>query len=460
MVHVSEKISVVVPCFNEGPQIQKSLSEICEYLSSLAPDHEVIAVDDGSTDDTLGEIQLAASLHATIRPIHYRENSGKGHAMREGFQYASGRYVIFLDADLDLHPRQLTRFFETMEQEKADVVIGSKRHPQSRVDYPKRRVLVSRIYSFFLKWLFNLPLRDTQTGLKLFKYEVLEKTFPKIVCKRFAFDVEVLANAHRLGYRIVEAPIELNFSRILRRGRMTLADLWNTGWDTLAIFYRMRLLHYYDRIHWAPRQFPPVSIIIVAHGDEEGLRGCVESCLNQEYPAEMEVLLVTHGRVEFPAHPRLTIIESSQSNRITMRDLGRAHARHDVLSFLDAPLVPVRNWLARAVRNLGDPEIAAVSGPRLASPGVDVRFQQGWRLAAALLGRSSLRYRYISKSSRNNSSCAIDHLIVRKSVLNEVVRDFKPDVVLRDGMIGWVITKHRKQIIAYDPEVIVYRSKQ
>lgn len=91
-----------------------------------------------------------------------------------------------------------------------------------------------------------MPLRDTQTGLKVFKAKVLRDVFPKIVVKKFAFDLEILANAQRLGYKITEAPIVLKQNR--QYGRIGLGAMWQTGWDTLAIFYRMHFLKYYDKV--------------------------------------------------------------------------------------------------------------------------------------------------------------------------------------------------------------------
>jgi hypothetical protein len=94
--------------------------------------------------------------------------------------------------------------------------------------------------------MFGLPVRDTQTGLKLFKREVLDKIFPEIVVKAFAFDLEILANAHRLGYKIAEAPVHIDSKREF--GRIGIKEIFETWVDTLAIFYRMYILRYYDSI--------------------------------------------------------------------------------------------------------------------------------------------------------------------------------------------------------------------
>ena len=98
-------------------------------------------------------------------------------------------------------------------------------------------------------------MRDTQTGLKVFKAEVLRRVFPKVLVKRFAADIEVLALAHSLGYRIREAPVSLHFQRSF--GRIMMHDAFPIFQDTLAIFYRLKILHYYDSIseEWpAPQQ--------------------------------------------------------------------------------------------------------------------------------------------------------------------------------------------------------------
>jgi hypothetical protein len=132
-----------------------------------------------------------------------------------------------------------------MSETNADVVIGSKRHPLSKINYPVKRKLYSALYFGLIRLLFGLPLRDTQTGIKIFRREVVEHVFPRLLSKRFAFDIEVLANAHRLGFRVVESPVTLTFTRAF--GRIGVRDVYYVVRDTLAIFYRMHILRYYDR---------------------------------------------------------------------------------------------------------------------------------------------------------------------------------------------------------------------
>lgn len=242
----SRKLSVVMPAYNEAVHIVKNLLETVQTLSDAGYDFEVIVVDDGSPDKTYLEAAKVLSSHPElIRVVRYDVNQGKGNALMTGSYYARGDVVVFLDADMDLHPVQLPAFLERLDAQQADVVIGSKRHPESKVNYPFHRRIYSFGYYTMIRLMFGLPIRDTQTGFKVFKREVLQRVFPRILAKRFAFDIEVLANAHRLGYRIVDAPVTLRFQRAF--GRIALRDIRNIIIDTFAIFYRMRVLKYYDR---------------------------------------------------------------------------------------------------------------------------------------------------------------------------------------------------------------------
>lgn len=246
------KISVIMPAYNEARHIVQNLLEVVETLAGFNYDFEVIVVDDGSPDKTYLEAAKLLSTHPErVRVVHYDENRGKGNALICGTSFAKGDYVVFLDADMDLHPSQLPVLFQIMDEQCADVVIGSKLHRASVVNYPRHRRAASWVYYGVIKILFGLPVKDTQTGLKVFKREALARIFPHILVKRFAFDIEVLANAHRLGYKIVDAPITLEFQRG-HFGRIKPRDIYWVMLDTAAIFYRMHVLKYYDRVQTAP----------------------------------------------------------------------------------------------------------------------------------------------------------------------------------------------------------------
>lgn len=242
--HCNSDISIIIPAYNEGIRIFDTIAETSKTMSDLGLSHQIVVVDDGSSDDTHKNAKVASEQFDNIKVVRYENNGGKGNAIKYGFDYVKGDLVAFLDADLDLHPRQIGRFLEYLEQYDADVVIGSKRHPLSKLNYPLQRRFLSTSYSILIKMLFNLSVTDTQTGLKLFKYQVLKEIFPKILVKRYAFDLEVLVNSHHRGYKIVEAPITLNFQR--KFGRVGFGDVKPIAIDTAAIFYRLKILKYYD----------------------------------------------------------------------------------------------------------------------------------------------------------------------------------------------------------------------
>jgi glycosyltransferase involved in cell wall biosynthesis len=243
---MNEKISVVIPAYNESTHIAGNLRTVAATVASFAEDFELLLIDDGSIDETWRRATESANNgRGAIRVLRYANNMGKGYALALGARHCTGQYTVFLDADLDLHPHQLPRFFDIMRRSGADAVVGSKWHPSSKVSYPWWRRLLSRGYYQFVHLLFGLPVRDTQTGIKLFRSSALAKVVPRLLAKRFAFDVELLAVMHRMGYSIAEAPVELQFQRALPRLR--LMDAWYVFVDTLAIFYRLHLRRYYDR---------------------------------------------------------------------------------------------------------------------------------------------------------------------------------------------------------------------
>ena len=246
MAHLEGMLSLIMPAYNEGVRIFENLQIALVQAAPLANQIELIVVDDGSSDNTLREIQRAAALDARIVVVHSPCNEGKGNALRLGTEVAKGEYIAFCDADLDLAPSQLDRFITILQEKKADAVIGSKMHPQSHVDYPFIRRIYSICYYVFLKILFRLDAKDTQTGLKLFRSSAIKPVMRCVLVKRYAFDIEVLALIRHNHGKICSAPVELVFHRIAS-GRIGWQDIYRMLWDTCAVFYRLHILHYYDK---------------------------------------------------------------------------------------------------------------------------------------------------------------------------------------------------------------------
>ena len=240
-----DKISVLIPAFNEEENILLTIKETIAVFDDLGKDYEVIIIDDGSHDDTYHIVSKElGQLNGRVRIEKYIPNQGKGFAIKYGFNFVNGNYVLFLDADLDLHPSHITDFLKLMEKNNADVVMGSKRHKDSIVDYSLFRRICYLGYYFLIRILFNLPVKDTQTGLKLFKYNALKTGLQKIIVKKYAFDLELLVVLNKYKFKIVEGPIFLK--PIRKYGRIGVKDIFYILQDTLAVFFRLYFKRYYD----------------------------------------------------------------------------------------------------------------------------------------------------------------------------------------------------------------------
>jgi glycosyltransferase involved in cell wall biosynthesis len=236
-------LSVIVPAYREGRRIYENLTRLVSELDQLKVTYEVVVVSDGNTDATVREALRVQS--PAVRVFHYPMNIGKGFALSCGVDQSTGALVTFIDADMELDPANIRGFIDLMTASDCDVVIGSKRHPNSKVAYPKFRRFQSALYQLVVRLLFNLNVRDTQTGLKLFRRQVLGEALPLLAIKKFAFDLELLVVARQLGYRkVLEAPICLDYQF---ETTVNLRSAWRVLWDTAAIFYRLRILRYYQR---------------------------------------------------------------------------------------------------------------------------------------------------------------------------------------------------------------------
>lgn len=243
------KLSIVVPAYKEERTIVSTVNGIDAVLATLNVDYEIICVVDGRVDRTYENVSKIKNAH--LRVLSYDKNLGKGHAVRFGMEQAKGDIVGFVDAN-GINPRSIPMLLQHFNWYKADIIVGSKRHPVSKVHYPWLRRILSWGYQMLIRVLFDLEIRDTQVGAKLFKKSVITKVLPLLLVKDFAFDIELLAVAKRKGFKnIYESPIELELSAnkdtstIFSKG--FIRNVIRMMWDTLAVFYRLKIMHYYDK---------------------------------------------------------------------------------------------------------------------------------------------------------------------------------------------------------------------
>ncbi len=247
--HTSHKLSVIIPAYKQAKTIVRDVRRIQNVLAQIRYPYEIIVVVDGYGDGTYRVAKKIGSPQ--IKITVYMQNQGKGHAVRLGMSKATGDYIAFIDSGMEIDPNAISMLLEHMEWYNADIIVGSKRHPASVVNYPIQRKILSLGYQVLVWTMFHLNVRDTQTGIKIYKKKVLDKILSRMVVKKYAFDLEMLVVARRLGFkRIYEAPVKLTYSFTDLTHASTIKTILNILIDTLAIFYRLNILHYYEKKHW------------------------------------------------------------------------------------------------------------------------------------------------------------------------------------------------------------------
>ncbi len=204
------KISLCIPLYNEEKIIEKTMDELSLSLKErFGEDYEVIYIDDGSTDKSLDLLKKKQDGHTRI--VSYLPNRGKGCAVRTGVLQARGEIVLFTDCDLAYGSEIIGEFFGYMEKNPSvDVLIGSRsKHPEGYAGYTLPRKLLSKGYLRFLSVYGGLGLSDSQSGIKAFRREAAQKIFSLAEVDRFAFDLEIILIARRLGRRIEEYPVKI-----------------------------------------------------------------------------------------------------------------------------------------------------------------------------------------------------------------------------------------------------------
>jgi glycosyltransferase involved in cell wall biosynthesis len=235
-------LSVVVPFFNPGAVVRTTVDGLINALSPLPLTFEIIAVSDGSTDHS--ESTLIGAPSELARCVRLEQNRGKGACVRLGFELSRGALVAFIDADGDLPPDQMADFVSLARSKWPDILVGSKRHSDSLIHASLLRRAYSVLWQYIVCAPFRLGVRDTQTGLKAIRREVMDRVLPLTVEDGFAFDLELLVVARRLGYRnFVEAPV-----RIIERRQSTISARIGLSMarEAVSIYGRCYLGHLYD----------------------------------------------------------------------------------------------------------------------------------------------------------------------------------------------------------------------
>lgn len=202
------KLSVIIPSYNEEKRINKTLISVNEFLKKQPYEYEILVVNDGSIDGTSGVVKELLPNIPNLRLIDNQENHGKGWVTKQGMLEAVGDIRVFMDADNSTKIDEITKFLKFFES-GSDIVLGSRRIAGSNVAKDQNMIRE------FLGWAFRtivhiivpVGVTDTQCGFKAFSAKSAEQIFPKQTIFRWAFDVEILALARKNKFKISEVPI-------------------------------------------------------------------------------------------------------------------------------------------------------------------------------------------------------------------------------------------------------------
>lgn len=202
------KISLVLPAFNEAATVARTIGEAVSYFATRGCEYELIVAADG--DDGTREIanELAVT-NPSIKVIGGKSRRGKGRGIREGVAIASGNIIGFADADNKVPIEEYGKLDPWLAR-GYDLVIGSRDLPDSKIERPQpfHRRIGSRVFGVFMHSAVGLPdIVDTQCGFKFFRGDIAHDLFRRQRIDGYMFDVEILALAQRLGYRIKQVPV-------------------------------------------------------------------------------------------------------------------------------------------------------------------------------------------------------------------------------------------------------------
>lgn len=227
-------LSIVVPAYNEARRLPPTLAALADFFRGFKRGYEVVIVVEGSTDGTLEIAAGLAAQQAHFQVIDNGPQRGKGHAVRSGMLRAQGEIVFYMDADLSVPLAEVPGFLRYFEEApEVDVLVGNRQHAGSRITRRQSplRESMGKVFNRILQSLTLVSLRDTQCGFKAFRRTACQEIFRRQTIDGFAFDVEVLLLAGRLGFKIEDRPVEWINSpdsrvNILADSLQMLRDAW------------------------------------------------------------------------------------------------------------------------------------------------------------------------------------------------------------------------------------------
>lgn len=496
-------VSIIVPAYKKEETIQKDISNIYLTMKQTRWEFEIIVVVDGTSLDNTFKRASEVDLE-NVKVVGYETNHGKGYTVRYGMARATGDYVAFIDAGQEVDPNGISMILEHMQWYDADIIVASKRHPASKVNYKILRRIYSWGYYLLARVLFGLKVTDTQTGLKVYKREVLEDVLPRLLVKEYAFDIELLAVAKHLGHdRIFDAPVRVSVdfsSSRFKKSRPLFLDpfIRKMFIDTLAVFYRINILKYYEdksqrkwvydkeldmnintgemknsalasvfikkeehEIFANKIKNPKFSIIVPVRSINEFLKENIENLKKVSYK-NFEVLIILDNNEEynFKGDKRFKIFSVGPKSPGKKRNYGAVNSTGDILVFLDDDAYPSVEWLDKAAKLFENENIYALGAPAITPKNAEFLEKCSGRVLESELASYSTVHRHIPLARRMVNDYPTVNLFVRKDAFLKVGgfnEDFWPG---EDTKLCLDLVDKFGKLFLYHPSPIVYHHRR
>ena len=232
-----KSLSVVFPMYNEANRLFRTFKDIEKFKKlNFIKDIEYIFVDDGSTDNSIKKINdfFKNKKNFNFKVVKIKTNTGKGYALKKGVIKAKKDWILTLDVDISVSLLQIKKWINYKYIDSKNVIyFGSRNLKNSELEFKFHRKILGIIFSFLLKILFQIDIKDTQCGFKLYKNKMAKKIFRNIKDTGFVHDVEVVLLSKKYNYRLKELPIKW-----IHRNESKL----NIFVDTFKMFYKLFII--------------------------------------------------------------------------------------------------------------------------------------------------------------------------------------------------------------------------
>lgn len=226
--------SIILPCYNEGPTLEKSVAKIVNVCESLKKRWEIIFVEDKSVDGTRKTVEKICLRIKNTKAIYHEKNQGRGKSVADGIRAAEGEICGYLDVDLEVPAQYIPIFIEEIENGR-DLVVGRRFYEGGYQVI--LRYLASKIYAMIVKTLLDTGVQDSEAGYKFFRTAKILPILVKTRDKRWFWDTEICARAKKAGLVISEVPVL--FKR--RTDKKSTVKLFTDTWDYLVSIIKFKL---------------------------------------------------------------------------------------------------------------------------------------------------------------------------------------------------------------------------